>query len=82
MANQLVQRNHGVTVWFGGKTNSDTDGIIYNDFSVTAAGVVAGADLSLSDEFQLGAYVIMEKLILITTEKPEVVGIQRVLVEV
>ena len=42
---------------FGGNTHSDTDGIVYNDFSVTAGGVVAGADVSISDEFQLGAYV-------------------------
>ena len=64
LANQLAQRDRW-RAWvrgFGGKTNSDTDGIIYNDFSVTAAGVVAGADLSLSDEFQLGAYVNYGKI--------------------
>ena len=57
---EQLSRRDGVRAWargFGGNTNSDTDGIVYNDFSVTAGGVVAGADVSLSDEFQLGAYV-------------------------
>ena len=59
LANQLAERD-GWRAWvrgFGGNTHSDTDGIVYNDFSVTAGGVVAGADYSISDEFQLGAYV-------------------------
>ena len=57
---EQLSRRDGVRAWargFGGNTYSDTDGIVYNDFSVTAGGVVAGADVSLSDEFQLGAYL-------------------------
>ena len=59
LANQLAERD-GWRAWvrgFGGNTHSDTDGIVYNDFSVTAFGVVAGADYSLSEEFQLGAFL-------------------------
>ena len=59
LANQWAQRD-GVRAWvrgFGGNTRSDTDLIVYNDFSVSAGGVVAGADVNLTDEFQLGAFV-------------------------
>ncbi len=59
LANQLAQRD-GWRAWvrgFGGNTRADWSGIVYNDFSATAAGVVGGADVSLSYDFQLGAYV-------------------------
>ena len=57
--NRWAQRDK-VRAWvrgFGGSTSADWSGILYNDFSATVAGVVGGADVSLSDDFQMGAYV-------------------------